>query len=139
MKGRPTRPANSSRARVGLLVVEEIRKLLVVSGGGIVQDRRFELLDTRPSARACEEVCQKPRVGEHLDDDIDCHSEKSSKEDDPDPIVVGAPSRHVDQGQNLEDESPRVEEMAQSPKHVPSIGYPRHQCQRPCSKAEGKK
>src|SRR5579863_413154 len=106
--------AIKSFARLGVLFLVPIKlaKFLKICDGGIVHNHGFHELNPSLAAMALKHGADQARVGQNFGNDVNHCSDGSANENDPNPIPFAAAAEKMDQGKNLEDESPRIEEMA---------------------------
>ena len=98
------------------LVLVEFAQLLVIRGGRIIDDIRFDFLNARPAPKSLKESAKKSQVRQHFRENVHSGARRSEKKDHVKPIVLRPPPDEMHNRQALHEKTPGIEKMAQ-PKH----------------------
>src|SRR5580700_4760137 len=98
--------------RAGKISVVEIEqaKFLIVSRRGIIQDGSLEFVNTSAPWKGLKRSTQQPGIGNYFDRNVDQRADPAQKEDDENPIRIGAAADEMHNGHCLQNESPAAEE-----------------------------
>jgi hypothetical protein len=101
-------------ARLGKLLFfqVELAEFLVISRRRIIDDLSFKRLNAGTAAETFPDSTEEAGIGNDFDEDVGGSAEDSPKDDDEKPIVFRAAPKEMNDGDDLDDESPRIEEMA---------------------------
>jgi len=103
-------------ARLGPLPFLEIqvRELLVIPRGGILQNQRFEILDPLLAPEGIEGLPDQAEIRNYFEEDIDRSTEGTEEHDHVQPDRVGSPLDEVDDRDRLENQPPRKQEREEA-------------------------
>ena len=101
-----------ARLAILLLLQQQIAQLLVIAGRRIVENDRAERVDPPPPREPAHGVPHQTEVGKHLDEEIDERTRTAEEDDDPEPKRLRPPPYEVDDGDQLQDDAPRIEESS---------------------------
>src|SRR5579862_2419379 len=91
----------------------EIAEFFVISGGGIVENFRFEALHAGTAAKSLEDSGEKAGVRQDFDQQIGAGADGAADENNPEPIALRPALDEVHDGNDLQDDAPRIEKMSQ--------------------------
>src|SRR5579859_51144 len=95
-----------------LLILVQFAQLFVVRGGRIVQKLRFDDLNAGFPAKPLKHSAQEAEVRQYFRDDVNSCSKKAAEENNKEPVVLRPAAHKVYDREDLQDESPRIEEVA---------------------------
>ena len=75
---------------------------------------RFECLDAGAAAKSPERVPKQPGVRDYFNDDVGGSANEPAKKNNEEPIVLRAAAHEVHHGDDLENDAPGIEKVAQA-------------------------
>src|SRR5437016_2710772 len=88
----------------------------------VIGGYKFNLLDSAAPAESLHGVTKEAEVGNHFREDVHAGTEEAAKENDEEPIALGAAPEEVHDRQDLQEKSPRRKKVSQLGHGRPSLG-----------------
>src|SRR5258708_6499646 len=96
------------------LIFIKFTQLFIICRGRVVDNNRFNFLNARTPPESLKHAAKQSEVWQHFRKDVNARSQEAAEKNNVEPIVLRPAPHEVQDRQALQDETPRIEDVAQT-------------------------